>query len=733
MLFSLERKIVLAFVITLAALGMMVGGAWFSISRFESTFGWVDHTHKVLFELEALLNRVQGLQIESQRYVISGDPACLDRWAKNDRLAHETFARLTSLTSDNREQSERIRQMQPLIDQTAQRTHDRNELRRQGGVAEAMAEVGRGRVRNLVDDLTARVQVAENSERELLNARTAATRQAATLTLTLTILSSVLAASVAGIGLFLAIRDLTARHKAEAELDRFFTLSHDLLCIADFNGHFTRLNPSWTTTLGFTTEELMAKPYMEFIHPDDREPTTAQAARQANGLEAVSFENRFRCKDGSYRWLQWNARPVVADRVIFATARDVTDRKRVEQIHLQFRSLFESLPGLYIVLSPEFKIVAVSDAYAKSALTTRAALIDRDLFEAFPDNPSDPSATGAANLRASLDRVLQTGTPDTMAVQKYDVRRPDGTFEERFWSPINSPVLGADRQIEYIIHRVEDVTDFVRRKNAGDTTPDLQSKMILMEAEIFRNSQQLQAANQQLHGVNSELEAFSYSVSHDLRAPLRHIDGFASLLTKHAAGSLDEKSRRYVDVISEAARKMGRLIDDLLSFSRMGRVQMKYTLVDQDELVAGVIRDGRYDRPERPIEWQIAPLPVVHGDAALLRQVWSNLIGNAVKYSGRVAHPRIEIGTQPGATPNEQVFFVRDNGAGFDMKYVEKLFGVFQRLHTEAEFEGTGIGLANIRRIVTRHGGRVWGEGSPGAGAVFYFSLPASDRVSSNT
>ena len=732
MLFSLERKIVLAFLVTLAALGVMVGGAWWSITRFESTFRWVDHTHQVLYELEALLNRVQGVQLESQRFVISADPSCLERWARNEQLARESYRRLVALTLDNSLQHQRVEQMRPLIDQAATLTRERNELRQRSGAEAALGEITRGRVRKVVDDLTQRVQSAENTERDLLATRTAETQGAANLTLTLTVLSSLIAAALAGIGLFLAIRDLSARRKAEAELDRFFTLTHDLLCIAGFDGYFKRLNPAWTKTFGFTTEELMAKPYMDFIHPDDREATKAQATRQANGVEAMSFENRYLCKDGSYRWLQWNARPIEADQRIFATARDVTDRKRVEQIHLQFRSLFESLPGLYLVLTPKLKIVAVSDAYAAATLTTRAGLLDRDLFDAFPDNPNDPAATGVSNLRASLERVIETGTSDTMAVQKYDVRRPDGTFEERFWSPINSPVLGADGQLEYIIHRVEDVTDFVRKKAAVDGAPDLQTRVDVMEAEIFRSTQQVQATNQQLHAVNAELEAFSYSVSHDLRAPLRHIDGFANLLTKHAAGSFDEKSRRYVDVISEAARKMGRLIDDLLSFSRTGRAQMRHMLVNQDDLVASVIRDGRYDRPEHPIRWHIAPLPVVKADAAMLRQVWTNLIDNAVKYSAKAPEPRIEIGTQPGAKPDELVFFVRDNGAGFDMRYVDKLFGVFQRLHTEAEFEGTGIGLANIRRIITRHGGRTWAEGSLGAGAVFYFSLPVSDRVSSN-
>ena len=226
--------------------------------------------------------------------------------------------------------------------------------------------------------------------------------------------------------------------------------------------------------------------------------------------------------------------------------------------------------------------------------------------------------------------------------------------------------------------------------------------------------------------VNAELESFSYSVSHDLRAPLRHIDGFASLLTKRA-DTLDEKSRRYITVISEAARKMGRLIDDLLTFSRMGRAQLATAVIDSNALVAAVIHENGFDKIEG-LTWAVAPLSPVEADAAMIRQVWFNLLDNAVKYSRRTAAPRIEIGAQTEAETGEIVFHVRDNGAGFDMKYAGKLFGVFQRLHSEAEFEGTGIGLASVRRIVARHGGRTWAEGAVGAGATFYFSLPIVAR-----
>jgi signal transduction histidine kinase len=246
-----------------------------------------------------------------------------------------------------------------------------------------------------------------------------------------------------------------------------------------------------------------------------------------------------------------------------------------------------------------------------------------------------------------------------------------------------------------------------------------------LEARVADRTAQLQA-------VNQELEAFSYSVSHDLRAPLRHVDGFAGLLAKHVEATLDEKGRRYLSTISESAKRMGRLIDDLLVFSRMGRSPMHLKPVDHAALVAAIIRENHYEKNERPILWEIGPLPAVHGDGPMLRQVWANLIDNAVKYSGKSPQPRIAIGCMPEGTPsghakpNHFVFFVRDNGVGFDMNYVGKLFGVFQRLHGPTEFEGTGIGLANVQRIVTRHGGRAWAEGRVGEGATFYFSLPRS-------
>jgi signal transduction histidine kinase len=243
-----------------------------------------------------------------------------------------------------------------------------------------------------------------------------------------------------------------------------------------------------------------------------------------------------------------------------------------------------------------------------------------------------------------------------------------------------------------------------------------------LEQRVFDRTAELDAANK-------DLEAFAYSVSHDLRAPLRHISGFSSLLAERVGADLDEKSRHYVETISESVRTMGVLIDDLLQFSRTGRAELKIEDVDMAEVVAEALEPLRQATADRAIDWSVAPLPHVVGDHALLRQVWVNLLGNAAKYTQGRTPARIEVETHDSA--EEHVFSVRDNGVGFDMDYVHKLFGVFQRLHSDDEFEGNGIGLANVQRIINRLGGKVWAEGEVGVGAVFFFSLPHRRKTSS--
>jgi signal transduction histidine kinase len=252
------------------------------------------------------------------------------------------------------------------------------------------------------------------------------------------------------------------------------------------------------------------------------------------------------------------------------------------------------------------------------------------------------------------------------------------------------------------------------------------------EDEIRKLNQELARRAAELEATNQELESFAYSVSHDLRAPLRHVAGFSELLQKQASSLLDDKSHRYIRTILESAKRMGNLIDDLLAFSRIGRAETKKTVVDLEQLVKEAVAEIGQETKGREIVWKIGALPVCYGDRSMLRLVVVNLVSNAVKFTRMRSPTEIAIGCVDG-NDNEVEVFVRDNGAGFDMQYVNKLFGVFQRLHLPEQFEGTGIGLATVQRIIHRHGGKVRAEGAVDQGATFYFSLPKAQDAAKKT
>jgi PAS domain S-box-containing protein len=270
----------------------------------------------------------------------------------------------------------------------------------------------------------------------------------------------------------------------------------------------------------------------------------------------------------------------------------------------------------------------------------------------------------------------------------------------------------------------------LRRDENGKATVILETNNDITERK--RREEEIRALNDELgkrttdlEAINKELEAFAYSISHDLRAPLRHMVGFTELLQKNAASVLNEKSQRYVGIILESAKKMGNLIDDLLAFSRIGRAETNKRLVSLDEIVREALNEVRRETEGRDIAWKVGELPACYGDGSMLRLALVNLVSNAAKFTRTRPKAEIEIGCV-NQQQDQIVLFVRDNGVGFNMKYVNKLFGVFQRLHPNEAFEGTGIGLATVQRIVHRHGGRVWAEGLVDQGATFYFSLSKS-------
>ncbi len=713
-------KFIAGFVLAFALLALVAGLSWRHSVRTQETVEWVAHTEAVRYGLNRLLLQLVEMENGVHGLAVTGDTAFQELVQVSMAKANAEFRAVRLLTQDNTQQQANCDALESLVTQAVARVQTRLDLRKSGNVDAIREATATGQSREVMEKLRAVLARMDTVEQALLKQRSQDAQREADDSRLITFVGSGLSFVLFIAAFYFVFRENSLRRASEHQLQinnrelkaaievnrRIMEHSLDVICTINDEGRFVFVSTASQQLWGYKPEELVGRKYIELVHPDDHEKTRQAAVEILSGKPVRDFENRYIRKDGSSVPVSWSVTWSESEKIMFCVARDVTARKQLEQIHLQFRSLFESLPGNCLVLKPDLTIVAASDAYLKATMTQRETILGRNIFEVFPDNPDDPAANGTANLRASFNRVLQNASADTMAIQKYDVQQPDGTFQERYWSPINSPVFGADRRVEYIIHRAEDVTDFVRQKErpTGDEE-NLKIRLERMEAEIFRSSQEVQAANLQLREANQELESFSYSVSHDLRAPLRHVQGYVEMLHRATEGQLSDKAKRYLKTITDASVEMGQLIDDLLAFSRMGRVEMNEVEGGLDVCIQDTIRGLEMATKGRDIQWKIAPLPAVVGDPSMLRQVFSNLLGNAVKYSRQRSPAEIEVGCA-GEEKGRLIFFVRDNGAGFDIKYSHKLFGVFQRLHRSEEFEGTGIGLATVRRIIARHGGR---------------------------
>jgi signal transduction histidine kinase len=381
-----------------------------------------------------------------------------------------------------------------------------------------------------------------------------------------------------------------------------------------------------------------------------------------------------------------------------------------------FRALFEAAPGLYLVLDPDLRIVAASDAYLKATMTRRDQIIGRGIFEVFPDNPDDPEATGVSNLSASLDRVRQRRVPDTMAVQKYDIKRPQeegGGFEERYWSPKNTPVVDEAGELAYIIHRVEDVTEFVRLTERGTE----------QEAGIFLRGQELQRLNKELESANQAKNEFLSRMSHELRTPLAAIMGFSELL---ALSDLDERRQEWAGTILKAGQHLVRLVDEVLDISRIEAgelalslepVEITGLLEDAVELVQP-LADGRGIALQRP---RISDgSGYVRADSQSLKQVLINLLSNAVKYNREGGEVRVSV---YAVGSDRMRIAVADTGPGIARESLTKLFTPFERLNAGSDVQGTGLGLALSRSLVEAMGGSIEVESTPGEGSTFTVEL----------
>jgi PAS domain S-box-containing protein len=381
--------------------------------------------------------------------------------------------------------------------------------------------------------------------------------------------------------------------------------------------------------------------------------------------------------------------------------KEIEERERVEKALGKSEDLYNNAPCGYHSLDKNGIFVGINDTELKWLGYQRDEIVGKIRFtDIITDN----------SRKLFEERFLQFKASGIILDVGFDMVRKDGSVLPIL---LNATAI-TDQDGSFLMSR-STIFDNTIRKQA--------------EEEIHKFNEELeQRVNDrtaQLEASNKELEAFSYSVSHDLRAPLRHISGYIDLIQRRFSDSLPEKGHEFLVNISESTIQMGALIDDLLQFSRTGRQELKYDELNMYSLVEESVRAIQYDNVGRNIDWIIKTLPTIWGDGSLLKLVWMNLLSNAAKFTRKKEKAIIEIECKE--TENEYIFSVRDNGAGFDMQYSQKLFGVFQRLHSTSEYEGTGIGLANVQRIITRHGGRVWAEAEVEKGAIFYFTLPKKE------
>jgi signal transduction histidine kinase len=394
-----------------------------------------------------------------------------------------------------------------------------------------------------------------------------------------------------------------------------------------------------------------------------------------------------------------------------------------------FHQLFESVPNLYLVLSPQLEIVAVSEAYLRATVTQREAIGGRYLFEVFPDNPDDPAASGVGNLRASLQRVLQTRMPDTMAVQKYDIPRPDregGGFEVRYWSPLNTPMIGADGRVEYIIHRVEDVTEFIRLKQEGAAqsrlTEELRTKSEQMESEIFSRAQELQETNEKLREAERLKSEFFANVSHELRTPLSLILAPVESLLSETQDAISPGQSQLLRTVHNNSVRLLQMINGLLDFSKTeaGKMKAERQPTDICALSRSILHDfaSVAEKKQVGLSHNIAECQtLVSLDAYLFEHILFNLLSNAIKFTPSGGQIDVSL-----TFVNERVCLaVKDTGIGIRAEDQPGLFEKFRQVEGSAtrRYEGTGLGLAMVREFAGLLGGTATVKSQPGQGSVF--------------
>ena len=770
----LRRKVKAGFAVAVLLTGFLGLLSWRIAQRAAEDSDWVAHTQEVTATLEFTLRHLVDAESGGRGFAITGYESYLEPFETGRHAVEKDLQALRILVQDNPDQERRLSILDGQANARIEATKEVVALRQQTRAVPTELDLEQGK--QIMDAARATVEQMQSEERRLLEQRTGKARAAQHFTISVIGLASVLGVVFLSMGGFAVSREMGISAQARGQVDRLnadlerrveertaalrlevterqraqeanerlaavVEYSDNAIISKTLDGTITSWNPAAEKLLGYSASEAVGKSMRMLSPPGRMEEESGILARIGRGEGVEHFETVRVRKDGKTIDISATISPIRDKRgvVVGASkiARDITERKRAEEFLVQqalelaqSRQAFEAQTlVLQSVLDSIAEGLVAADEHGRFVLWNPAAEAILGLGPVDLPRQDWPRHYGfylpdtVTPLPVERDPLIRALRGEANTTEMF-VRNHKIT--EGAWIEVNASPLRDKKGV--MRGGVAAIRDITRQKEDEREIRKLNEEL---EHKVATRTAQLEAANK-------ELEAFSYSVSHDLRAPLRHISGFSKMLVEEYRSVLDSNAQHYLDRIQAGAQKMGLLVDELLTLAWVGRQTLNRQPTGLNSIVEEVIAMLQPESEGRQVEWMIADLPVVECDPVLVKQVFQNLLANALKFTGSRVHGNGSAGaitTRPaGHTVIEvnhkeengaTVFVVRDNGIGFNMKYVDKLFGVFQRLHSTEEFEGTGIGLATVQRIVQKHGGRVWAEGELDKGAAFYFTLGA--------
>jgi PAS domain S-box-containing protein len=709
---ALNRKITVGFILSIAIMLTAAGISWNYTHRLQESAQQVSRTNEILKVIEEVRADKATLETAQRNYLILGDEQFLTSRQQLREEIHRDLAALRQLTAGDPRQQSWLNQLEPLMARRAIFTDQIIAARRSQGLPAVQQIMATEPGLKLSAQITAIHQAMYDEESAQLATRQEEADAASTVTFLVLPLAVFLSLTLISLALFFLNTGIDEQVRAEGKLkDSLKKITdlqtaldeHAIVAVTDAQGRITSVNDKFCAISGYARAELIGQDHRLINSGFHAKSFIRDLWTTISEGRVWQGEIRNKAKNGSFYWVDTTIVPFLNEdgepRQFIAVRTDITERKRAEvalqESEWQFRTMVNAIPQLAWMAHPDGSIYWYNERWFDYTGTTLNQMQGWGW-----QRVHDPAAL--PQVLEKWKGAIEKGAPFEM---EFPLRAADGHYG---W--FLTRIIPFKDESGRVVRWFGTNTDLSQKRSAEEEIRGLNTSL---EKRVAERTAELESANK-------ELEAFSYSVSHDLRAPLRAVDGFSQAVLEDFGPQLPPEGRNYLQTIRDGAQRMGMLIDDLLTFSRLSRAPLTKRTVETDRLVRGVLDELRPEMQGRHVDIQLGKLPPCEGDAALLKQVWHNLISNAVKYTRKRDAAVIEIGCEPG---EKSAYFVRDNGAGFEMRYAGKLFGVFQRLHRADEFEGTGVGLAIVQRIIHRHEGRIWADAEPDRGATFHFVL----------